>query len=146
MSNNSKSTFAFQKICLFWASISLPLGVWPGCLESGEEVMGDALQWEATCPRFVFPSEKSVVLGSLFFGWQSGCENEAGLFCVWAHTGSRALLGVEQLVISRWCWSFLLAAPSPHRVTWSPAVCWWALPRVRVCERCSWQTLSRICS
>lgn len=126
MSNNSESTFAFQKISVLsqhfsssWG-LTKPPGVWRGsygwCSSVGNHLSTlCGLLREICCPGKSF---LWMAIWLLKWSW--------AFLCLSAY-GSRALLGVEQLDISRWGWSFLLAAPSPHRVTWSPAVCWWAL-------------------
>lgn len=52
MPEQLQRSICISKPSLFWASISLPLQAWPGILKSGEEVTGDAFQWETTCPSF----------------------------------------------------------------------------------------------
>ena len=70
--NISKGTFAFQKICLEPALLffSRPdQAVWS--LE--RKLLGTLFNGKPPVHPFVFSSEKSVVLGSLFFRWQFGC-------------------------------------------------------------------------
>ena len=144
MSNNSESTFAFQKISVLsqhfsssWG-LTKPPGVWRGsygwCSSVGNHLSTlCGLLREICCPGKSF---LWMAIWLLKWSW--------AFLCLSAY-GSRALLGVEQLDISRWGWSFLLAAPSPHSYM-KPSGLLVSTSRVWVCERCSWQTLSRIWS
>lgn len=78
---------------------------------------------------FVFSSEKSVLLGRLFFAWQFGCWNEA--LCVWLHTGSRwnSLSLAGDGGVSCW-WPFFLAEPQEAMLS-LPEMC--ALLHIRMC-------------
>lgn len=127
-----------KKMSLFGASLCLPLQAWPGGLEPGEKVTGDAFRWETTCPPFCVLPQRNLLSWEVFsLDGDLAAKMKPGFFVSECTLVPGLGTGTEQLVIGRWWWSSPLVAPSPsHRATFSGAVCSWTPPRVCTCVWC----------
>lgn len=138
MSNNSKSTFAFQK-SLYFEPAFLFLSGSDQAAWSLERKLWASSSMGSHLSTLCVPLREICCPGKSFL-WMAICLLKwSWALCLCAHTGSRALLGWNSLFLAgdagASCWR-----PSPHRVTWSHTVCWWALLQVGVCGGSSWQT------